>query len=604
MADKKLRFEVEADTKKAEKDLERIEEAVEELEKATPEVEITADTTELERATEDAADALKKLTTDTPKVTLEVDDTALRGAADRSRAAIDGIGKSADSSKSVLANMVGNATQDLGALSGVAGSAGVAIGQMGEYMADAAAAGEGIGSIAGNFLRVAGPVAAISLGVGLLTTVFSNMSKSAEEARKRAEDFAKAMEAAGGSVAGTFANLADAGQFDALADDLDRLGLTFKDFVQLAQGGALEIDPVRQDALARLREVEKLYRTTGAQKYASDIKAIAKEMGLSEKDALAMAHALETVGSAAETSGQDAQRALDLYAQQRRVFQDNADTIDVYNEAVKRGIDTTGLSAEALTRLMGQQDLAAQQQVDLAAAIATGNEAMAESARVTREEAIAANQELISSIDELNAKLGEMAGAVLSEAETRVALADAQTAYAESVKEGKNSTDELIVGAQGVAEKFADVLEAQKLANGESFTTTDRNAAIKKSLEETAKTASGPVAAGIQSVVDKLDAIPPEVNTDMTVNNATALAKLNEQIRLMQIIRDTSAETLAAYRSIPGGAGGAILGQAAPLTQNITVNAGFGTDAFAVQSAVINSARQAARLARGARRNG
>ena len=41
-------------------------------------------------------------------------------------------------SRSVLANMVGNATQDLGALGGVAGSAGVAIGQMGEYMADAA----------------------------------------------------------------------------------------------------------------------------------------------------------------------------------------------------------------------------------------------------------------------------------------------------------------------------------------------------------------------------------------------------------------------------------------------------------------------------------
>ena len=40
---------------------------------------------------------------------------------------------------SVLANMVGNATQDVGALAGVAGSAGVAIGQMGEYMADAAA---------------------------------------------------------------------------------------------------------------------------------------------------------------------------------------------------------------------------------------------------------------------------------------------------------------------------------------------------------------------------------------------------------------------------------------------------------------------------------
>ena len=69
--------------------------------------------------------------------------------------------RSAGGSRSVLANMVGNTTQDLGALAGVAGSAGVAIGQMGEYMADAAGEGEGFGSVLKNFGTVAVPLAAI-----------------------------------------------------------------------------------------------------------------------------------------------------------------------------------------------------------------------------------------------------------------------------------------------------------------------------------------------------------------------------------------------------------------------------------------------------------
>lgn len=59
-------------------------------------------------------------------------DTASRGTS----VSIDGVTRSGDQSRSVLANMVGNSAQDIGALSGVAGTAGVAIGQLAEYAAD------------------------------------------------------------------------------------------------------------------------------------------------------------------------------------------------------------------------------------------------------------------------------------------------------------------------------------------------------------------------------------------------------------------------------------------------------------------------------------
>ena len=91
---------------------------------------------------------------------------------------IDDLGKSADSSKSVLANMVGNATQDLGALGGVAGSAGVAIGQMGEYMADARAEGEGFKSIFKNFANVGAPIAAVSIALAGIQKVFASIAET------------------------------------------------------------------------------------------------------------------------------------------------------------------------------------------------------------------------------------------------------------------------------------------------------------------------------------------------------------------------------------------------------------------------------------------
>ena len=94
---------------------------------------------------------------------------------------IDDLGKSADTSKSVLANMVGNATQDLGALGGIAGSAGVAIGQMGEYMVDAAVwRRRSSATVFANFAKVAGPIAAIAVVTQGLTSILGQQKAEAE----------------------------------------------------------------------------------------------------------------------------------------------------------------------------------------------------------------------------------------------------------------------------------------------------------------------------------------------------------------------------------------------------------------------------------------
>lgn len=83
---------------------------------------------------------------------------------------------SADQSRSVLANMVGNSVQDLGALGGVAGTAGMAIGQMAEYAAD------GNLKLAG-FAKVIGPMALIAAGVAGVSWVLGKLREDTEKAQ-------------------------------------------------------------------------------------------------------------------------------------------------------------------------------------------------------------------------------------------------------------------------------------------------------------------------------------------------------------------------------------------------------------------------------------
>lgn len=99
----------------------------------------------------------------------------------RTRGGFDKVVDGADQANSAVANMVGNATQDFGEMAGVAGSAGVAVGQLGEYFTDtafkAAAMGQGMGAALASFTAAAGPIAAISVALALVGKVMEEMSK-------------------------------------------------------------------------------------------------------------------------------------------------------------------------------------------------------------------------------------------------------------------------------------------------------------------------------------------------------------------------------------------------------------------------------------------
>ena len=87
---------------------------------------------------------------------------------------------SADQSRSVLANMVGNSVQDVGALGGVAGTAGMALGQFAEY------ATEGNISLSG-LAKVAGPMAAVGVAVMGVSWALGKLKEDSEKAKEAGE---------------------------------------------------------------------------------------------------------------------------------------------------------------------------------------------------------------------------------------------------------------------------------------------------------------------------------------------------------------------------------------------------------------------------------
>lgn len=110
-----------------------------------------------------------------------VDDIQLRRVNDgisTTRQSMGQLRDSSDQSRSVLANLAGNAAQDLGELGGVVGTLGVGIGQLAEYAVD--------GNIAlSNLAKVAGPMAALSAAVYVVGQAMAaiNAEKAFDEAQ-------------------------------------------------------------------------------------------------------------------------------------------------------------------------------------------------------------------------------------------------------------------------------------------------------------------------------------------------------------------------------------------------------------------------------------
>ena len=214
----------------------------------------------------------------------------------------------ADQANSAVSNMVGNASQDLGQLTGVTGSAGVALGQLAEYFSDTAfaakAAGQSMGAAFKSFAMASLPIAGISIVVGLLTSIAAKageMGRKINEASKVAVTSLLDVAEAGGKLGEGLDDVAESAVtkiFEELGsktpkvvDALRRMGITWDEVTEGFRTGEGDL----ADMLAlwdRFQIGVSLYGNRQARLDFRD------QMGLSEEDANALLDDLEAVNGA------------------------------------------------------------------------------------------------------------------------------------------------------------------------------------------------------------------------------------------------------------------------------------------------------------------
>ena len=405
------------------------------------------------------------------------------------RGKTDELRDSARGANSALANMVGNATQDLGVLGGVAGSAGVAIGQMGEYAADAALGGEKLGSALGSMAKVAGPIGAISAVLATISTIMGGIkAKDAFEAGV-VEDFNEALKEGETIIQSMHDTLRETGQ------------LMFE--TGAGGGGGM----------------------LGLGSKARDLVPVFEDLGFSTEEWLAM---LEDPRGSAErmiaqmealgTGSIDQQVALEAAAEGLLTYADAGDKAKLADERRKAiveelgpAIDITGIAAKGMAGAIE----------DGADAVKTADDNTASYARTIRETAEAAR--------ELMGVEGEAADQRRALADSQFAYRDAQRDFAKAITEtsdalkengpatmeGAAALDEFAQQAGSAADAAVRLEADQMTAAGATQDAAQAQRTWNSSMITSARTTSGPLQQSIIDYIATANGIPPEKVTDI-----------------------------------------------------------------------------------------
>lgn len=503
------------------------------------------------------------------------------------RGKMDELGKSADSSKSVLANMVGNSAQDLGALSGVAGSAGVAFGQMGEYMADARASGEGFGSILKSFGGVAVPVAALGLAMQFV-------SSAMEEQRKRAEAAAKTNKELADDLAGNFAKIEDAADVGLTksVDLIDQMGVSFIktqddagaviDAVLRLGGGLDDVGGILaslQTKTARLQFFESFLansgKAVGATRELASTVAEAMEQGHGMGEVLAHAmtqggdaavdfinanHDLITALEALQEAGDrvdikdviaqtrdellKARGGVDaLVAAQREVgdgataYQLVNKAVEIYNTRLKEAADSHKEITDAIALRTAEQEFANKAETEAADLMDRTNSLLQDHSDALLEDADA---------------LKDQADAFASSADDQITYNDAMADFTAKAKDSKASTEDIRDAAIDAAKAHAQLYTSMTEASGATATATGKLDAQNQSLIAAARQASGPSRQAIIDYIATLNGISAEKATQIVATADVAQAETDladaSVARDMTITAD--AETVQADKDL------------------------------------------------------
>lgn len=585
-----VKIPVDADTAPAQKDIGDLLSKVDRLAKDPATLLLTTNATSIASQIADLTIDLDKLDANDPEVQVKSEQiNSLQGDLDQvtakikevngvpldlntepAKKGIEEVGKSADSSKSVLANMIGNSAQDLGALGGIAGSAGVAFGQMGEYMADARNEGEGLGSVLSNFADVAGPIVIITTAISVLTGVLQDQADAAKASQERIKQFGEAFSSAMPHATALAASLAKN------TDVMEKFNAEGEGF-----GGGF-VDRISTVA----KHIPLLGSAIGdAGQNITDLNELLTKGGLSLYQ---FSQSVEQGGRVGDEFSKSLLRANEAgkLTDQETSFLIQA--LGTYGQEAQKAKDQQDLVTQAL--IEGHEPLR-----ELNAAYAAAYDPTAQYARVQSEAA--------TEIDKVTKLLQDQAQEMTDRISAGTDAADAQRDenkamqdFAAALKDAKKSTDDQVDAAIGLAKAHQATTDAMAKASGQTQTATDRTDTFNDSLLNTAGNLNTKARTAIANYLADMNQIPPDKRTDFIAavsagDLATARQLLNDTSVTRQAAIIADADTAAANRQLadaanPGGKPRTAQVQAVLINPNF----GIGTTPRSINGPNVNAA--------------
>lgn len=387
------------------------------------------------------------------------------GSFDNVQQAAARTGEELGKSKGVLANFVGNAAQELPGLSGAFGPLNTAIGQFAEYAA------EGDVTLT-QFLKAAGPVAAIGAGFAIFSSIMEELGRHEKEVKEQAEKLVKVQtELADAQYSTAASDLAN--QYGDLIGKAKQYGLTTQDVVNVLQGNNAQLDVLKQ-RLAAIPEVD-----VGNKNYAAFTR---------EREALyELTDGLQVAQEAYSKSGTQVSTNTTLTNELAQALQNNA-----------KGADDAA-SAEA-------------RRTEAAAKAKTMAEAQLEVEKALTEAYLARNASVFDT-EKTSLELDNTyAGLIKSEADLQLVL-----------KDSKKSAEDKAIALRDLRIKQLDAAEAvltaaQDYASSQGAT-ENSSAAIKIQIDylEEQRKKYPQLSDEIATYISNLEKIPKTVNTEVKV---------------------------------------------------------------------------------------
>lgn len=412
-------------------------------------------------------------------------------------------------SRNAMANMVGNVTQDLGAFAGVAGTAGVAVGQLAEGAADAALGGQKLSTALLDVAKVAGPMAALGVAMQLLSSAMEAASATRAFDAANVDQYFDAIKA-GTPIVQSF------------NDEIRETGeLAYR---TQTGGGPLGMFSSTQDLLPILAKVTDgigvFNKIVDEYVAAGDGSAEANDRWRAELEAMgfSMLDAIEIVKAANQEA-------------------------DARTAATERNVRVTNELGDSEADQAAKAERAAKAEEERARKTELVAHAQESLARI-QADAAAEYDALTQRMLDQAAALEGMVSASTTAADAKRSEVDALMRYAEVTGDAEASTDDMVDASIALAKAHEATADATARSEGATRSATAKVDSFNDALLDTAANLNGPARTAVANYIADVNKVPADKRTQFIA--LVESGKLEEARGLLDGVSVTRTAALEA----------------------------------------------------------